>query len=102
MRFHLVLAFGILALPACAFAQTGTPPFASFSQNQFSAINNGNLNNIFTIPAMSSPGRGLSLNVSAIYNSQVWVPQANGGGALAWPRSEDGYLFLQMIKYSKN
>jgi RHS repeat-associated protein len=71
-------------LPVSALPQTGTPPFASFSQGQFAAINNGNLNGIFAIPVMSSPGRGLSLNLSAVYNSQVWAPQFNGAGALAW------------------
>jgi RHS repeat-associated protein len=84
MRRYLVLALTLLALPKHAFAQTGTPPFASFSQSQFALINNGNLNSIFTIPVMSGSGRGLPLNFSAAYNSQVWAPEVNGAGALAW------------------
>lgn len=82
-RYFISIVVGLL-LPFCCLAQTGVPPFASFSQNQFAMINNGNLNGIFTIPIMSSPGRGISLNLNAVYNSQVWTPEANGAGALAW------------------
>lgn len=98
MRRYLAFGLAALVLSACSFAQTGTPPFASFSQNQFSALNNGNLNSIFTIPVMSSPGRGLSLNVNAVYNSQVWFPAANGGGALAWTPF-GGWLLTSPIGY---
>jgi RHS repeat-associated protein len=84
MRRYLVSITVVLVLSVCASAQTGVPPFASFSQGQFAAINNGNLNGFFAIPITSSPGRGLNLNFSAVYNSQVWAPEVNGGGALAW------------------
>jgi RHS repeat-associated protein len=84
MRRYLISIAAVFLLPLCIFAQTGVPPFASFSQNQFAMINNGNLNGIFVIPIMSSPGRGISVNLNAAYNSQVWAPEFNGGGALAW------------------
>ncbi len=84
IRRYLISLIAVLALPTCGLGQTGVPPFASFSKGQFDAINNANLNVIFAIPIMSSPGRGLNLNASAVYNSQVWAPQNNGAGALAW------------------
>src|SRR5580658_2001550 len=100
MRRYMISMVMILFSPVCIFAQTGAPPFASFSQNQFAAINNGNLNTIFTIPIMSSPGRGSSLNISAVYNSQVWTPVINGGWLLT-----GGWVFnfpMGYVSYAVN
>ena len=77
MRRYFVL-LATLLLPVCVSAQnTGLPPFNSFSKGQFDSINNQNLNVIFAIPIMSSPGRGLNLNFSAVNNSLIWVPSSN-------------------------
>src|SRR5690348_12850095 len=84
MRRYLISILSVLLIPTSLLAQIGTPPFASFSNNQFAAINNGNLNTIFAIPIVSSPGRGISLNLSAAYNSQVWAPILNGAQAVQW------------------
>jgi RHS repeat-associated protein len=100
MRRYMISMVMILFSPVCIFAQTGVPPFASFSQNQFAAINNGNLNTIFTIPIMSSPGRGSTLNINGVYNSQVWTPVINGGWTLT-----GGWLFnfpMGYVSYAVN
>src|ERR1700730_17919029 len=84
MRRYSLSILALFVLPTCCFAQTGIPPFGSFTKGQFDLVNNGNANVIFSIPIVSSPGRKLDLNFSAVYNSQVWVPQINGAGAMAW------------------
>lgn len=84
MRRHLISILSMLLVPVSLLGQIGNPPFASFSNNQFAAINNGNLNTIFAIPIVSSPGRGISLNFSAVYNSQVYQPLLNEAGAVQW------------------
>src|SRR6266480_3291407 len=84
MRRCLISLIAALVLPVWGSAQTGVPPFGSFTKGQFDLVNNANANAIFAIPITSSPGRGLNLNFSVVYNSQVWAPQFNGAGALAW------------------
>ena len=84
MRRYSVSILALLVLPICGFAQTGIPPFGSFTKGQLDLVNNANANVIFSIPITSSLGRGLNLNLSAVYNSQVWAPQINGAGAMAW------------------
>jgi hypothetical protein len=70
-----------------AQAQTGVPPFGAFQPGGFDGVNLQNLNNTFTIPIMSSPGRGIGLNYSMAYNaafwqvsSGAWTPLTNGSG----------------------
>lgn len=82
-RYSLCI-LALLVFPVLGFAQTGLPPFGSFSKGQFDVINDSYLNAIFAIPIISSPGRRLNLDFSAVYNSQVWAPEVNGAGALAW------------------
>jgi RHS repeat-associated protein len=66
---------GLLALlPLGLHAQTGVVPFGSYSSTPFDTINNQNLNTYFTIPIVSSAGRGLPLTLSLNYNSQIWQP----------------------------
>src|SRR6202162_5977639 len=83
MRRHLIFTFPLLFLPVLTLSQTGIPSFASLTQSQFAAINNGNGNVVFALPIMSSPGRGLNLNLNATYNSLMWVKSV-AGGAPAW------------------
>jgi hypothetical protein len=64
----------VLLSPLGVFAQRGIPPFGSFSSTSFDTINNQNLNVYFTIPIVSSAGRGLPLTLSLNNNSQLWQP----------------------------
>jgi RHS repeat-associated protein len=67
------LLFGLLSIfPFLLRAQTGLPPFGSFTQGGFDTINNQNLNIVFSIPIASSTGRGLPLNLNLSYNSLIW------------------------------
>jgi len=88
-RRHLFTALLALVLPASALAQTGFPPFASIERTQFEARNDQNMNVNFTLPVGSSPGRGIDLNMSVVYNSLNWTPVAGGWtynnqGPLGW------------------
>src|SRR5215467_2430290 len=83
MRRYLFSILAALAIPISAFAQTGTPPFGSFSRSRFDLVNNANANVVFAIPVVSSPGRG-TLSFSAIYNSQIYSRMLNGAQAVQW------------------
>jgi RHS repeat-associated protein len=78
-RFAIILA---LLISVAAIAQqpgTGTPQFASIQSGGFDAVNRQNLNVLFSIPVVSTAGRGLNFSMSLAYNSLIW--QVNGG---AW------------------
>jgi RHS repeat-associated protein len=75
----LLIALALLTqLPVAAQNSLGVPPFGSFSGGGLDTINNQNLNVYFTIPIVSSPGRGMPLNLSLNYNSLIYVPYNNG------------------------
>jgi RHS repeat-associated protein len=75
----LLLALALLTqLPVAAQNSLGVPPFGSFSGGGLDTINNQNLNVYFSIPIVSSPGRGMPLNLSLSYNSLIYVPYNNG------------------------
>src|SRR5260370_40043387 len=76
-------------LPAQTATQnTGIPPFSSLSSSGFDSVNNQNLNAYFTIPLVSSPGRGIPLNLPLSYNTLVWQP-VNSGGTTTWTSVTD-------------
>lgn len=62
---------------------TGAYPFASFDNRGFDSINLGNNNIRFTIPIVSSVGRGLAFNYAIQYEGLIWNPVANGS-TTAW------------------
>lgn len=65
----------MLSVASSTLAQspgTGFPPFGSFTSSSFDAANDQDLNTIFSIPIVHSPGRGTDLNLSVVYNSQLW------------------------------
>src|SRR5215467_4002433 len=95
MRRHFLFAFAILVLPACAWPQTGFPPFASIDRSRFDARNNQNMNVNFALPIVSSPGRGSTLNLSAAYNSLTWVP-VNILGTVYWTLAPQGNFGWQL------
>jgi RHS repeat-associated protein len=85
-----------LLIPAAVLAQTGLPPFGSFTQGDFDTINNQNLNVYFSIPIVSSAGRGLPLNLSLVNNSLlwqvtggVWTPVVDSSGNFTWGWQKD-------------
>src|SRR5260370_8684768 len=71
-----------------ATQNTGIPPFSSLSSSGFDSVNNQNLNAYFTIPMVSSPGRGIPLNLTLSYNTLVWQP-VNSGGTTTWTSVTD-------------
>src|ERR1700676_1137752 len=90
---RLAVLLALLLAPSFLQAQnpgTGLPQFGSFTPGGFDTVNNQNLNVVFSIPLISSTGRGMPLNLSMTYNSLVyqnyqgmWLP-AVPGGLLGW------------------
>jgi hypothetical protein len=95
MRRYLISLLAILALPACALSQTGFPPFASIDRSRFDSRNDQNMNVNFGLPIMASPGRGMTLNLSAFYNSLTWVPK-NIAGTIYWTIAPQGNFGWQL------
>jgi hypothetical protein len=79
MRRYLLAMLAILCVPVYGLAQIGTglPPFGSIERMNLDLRNNQNLNVVLAIPIVASPGRGLNLDFSVVYNSLSWAP---GGG----------------------
>jgi hypothetical protein len=73
MRRYSLSILALLVLPMGCLAQTGVPPFGSFTKGQFDLVNNLNANVVFSIPITSSPGRKLDLSFSAVYNCKRLV-----------------------------
>lgn len=97
---RFALLFGVLLLVAThAFGQdpaTGYPPYGSFENGRFDGVNLQNLNVNFVLPVVASPGRGLSLRFSIVYDSLVWkiasgawtpVTDASGNPIWGWKKS---------------
>src|SRR5882672_5485224 len=57
--------------------QTGVPPFSSIQSIGMDAINRKNLNVNFSIPIVSSPGRGINFNFPIANDSLLWMKQNN-------------------------
>ena len=59
----------------------GRDPFRKQTRRQFqnADTNGGNSNYLLTVPILSLPGRGLSVNLNLYYNSQIWTNQGGGG-----------------------
>ncbi len=72
----------------------GTPSFGSFSGGGFDTVNNQNLNVNFSVPLVSSAGRGMPLSLALTYNSLVWQPvgswtpavDSNGNPTWGWTK----------------
>jgi hypothetical protein len=80
----------VLSLTVFCLAQgpaTGFPPYGSFEEGRFDAINLQNLNVNFSIPIVSTPGRGMDFNFAITYDSSIW---ANGAGAWYSPVDQTG------------
>lgn len=71
----LALIILVCLVPVILSAQNtgvGVKPFGSYTQGGFDTINNQNLNVMFSIPIVSSAGRGQPLNFALSYNSQIY------------------------------
>jgi len=65
----VVLLLGIRS----AFAQDlGFPPYGSFEDGKFDAVNRQNLNVHFSIPIVAVPGRGMDFTASLAFDSLIW------------------------------
>jgi hypothetical protein len=78
----------LLVIFAAGMAQaqqpaTGTPPFGSFQNGQFDAVNLYNFNVNFGVPIVAMPGRGLSFSYGFVYDSSVWK-KVQIGATYAW------------------
>jgi RHS repeat-associated protein len=76
----IMLAVAFLISTSSLQAQntgTGFPSFGSFTSGGFDTINNQNLNANFSIPLVSSAGRGMPLNLALTYNSLVYQNYQN-------------------------
>jgi hypothetical protein len=69
---------------------TGFPQYGSFQSTGLGSVNLQNLNYSFTMPLVTSTGRGLNLNFGISYNSSMWspgtswTPAVNEGGQPTW------------------
>lgn len=61
-----------LTSPPGEVPDTGFPTFGSFSSGSFDSINRQNLNLNFSIPIVTSAGRGSTLAHALVYDSSVW------------------------------
>jgi RHS repeat-associated protein len=88
----LLFLLGSLSL----HAQTGKPNFGSFSESGFDVVNNQYLNILFSIPIVSSSGRGVPLSLSLVNNSLIWqntgsawTPIVDNNGNPTWGWTKD-------------
>src|SRR5689334_899880 len=82
-----VLGFAAsLSIPSHAQSTptTGLPPLSSTAGSLFDTVNLANLNNHFSIPVFSRPGKGISFSYALNYDSLVWQVTQDSGGALHW------------------
>jgi len=77
----LPAVLSMLLFAADAFAQdpdTGFPPYGSFEDGRFDAVNRQDLNVNFAVPIVSNPGRGMNFNFAVGYDSLIWRKQTVG------------------------
>lgn len=80
----------LLAGPQLRAQQTGLPPFGSFQAGGLDTINLQNVNVNFSIPIVTSPGRGQTFSLPIVYDSLIWIkssswiPVVDGNGNPSW------------------
>src|SRR6266851_1081836 len=87
-RAIFILCLALFTLGPRTLAQTGFPAFGSFEQSGFDAVNRQNLNAVFAIPVMSTPGRGQSFQYSLVNNSLLWT-KTTVGSTTSWTSVTD-------------
>ncbi|MCI0720192.1 MAG: hypothetical protein L0338_14665 [Acidobacteria bacterium] len=86
MRRAILAGLGVLLFIVPAFGQdptTGFPPYGSFADGRFDAVNRQNLNVNFAIPIVSSPGRGTDFGFGVVYDSLIWK-KVTSGSTTTW------------------
>lgn len=81
---RFTLAVAVLWVTTVALAQepvTGFPPYGSFEDGRFDAVNRQNLNVNFGVPIVLSPGRGVDFNFSVVQDSLIWQRTTTGSTA---------------------
>lgn len=93
----------LLSVSPLLAQQIGFPPFGSFQTGGLDGINLQNLNVNFSIPVVTSPGRGQTFQLPIVYNSLIWLSgtgwtpavDANGNPTWGWkldfPQGAVGY-----------
>lgn len=89
LRLILILSSICLAA-SVSFAQTGTPPFGSFTGGP-DVINLANLNAHWTFPILHKPGRGTDFAYDLSYDSLVWYPVTSGSTTTWQPVNNWGW-----------
>jgi RHS repeat-associated protein len=87
-RIAFIVCLALFAVAPRTLAQTGFPAFGSFEQSGFDAVNRQNLNAIFVIPIMSTPGRGQNFQYSLVNNSLLWT-KTTVGSTTSWTSVTD-------------
>jgi len=88
----LCLIASLLPSPASAQApKTGTPPFGSLG-GPLGALNLANLNDHYTLPIFSRPGRGIPFNYNLKFDTSVWYPVGASGNQTWTPVQNWGLL----------
>src|SRR5437899_2904314 len=67
---------------------TGFPPYGSFENGRFDAVNRQNLNVNFSVPIVSLPGRGMNFNFALVYDSLIWT-KVTSGSTTTWASVTD-------------
>jgi hypothetical protein len=106
MSTRLATIVVLLLLPLATLGQTsatGFPPFGSFQDGQFDAVDRANLNVNLGIPLANSSGRGIDLRMFGTYDSAVWSLQnsawvSNSSGNYGWKYTQPG----GSVKYSQS
>ena len=89
-RTFALLAILIFVGTADGQTTKGFPQYGSFQSFGFGSVNLQNLNFNFTVPLVTSPGRGMNLNFGISYNSSMWspgkswTPAVNSSGQPTW------------------
>jgi RHS repeat-associated protein len=88
---------------------TGFPMYGSFESGVFDTTNRHNLNTNFSIPIVSSKGRGLDLNFALSYNSLLWqissgawvsVTDASGSPTWGWMKTSPNGMVTSTASYA--
>ena len=84
-----IIGFLMVSFASGAFASdpiSGFPPYGSFEDGKFDAINRENLNVNLSIPLTVSLGRGVDLRQTITYDTLIWKKGGYGWNVRHRPR----------------
>jgi|SRR5579871_1902349 len=112
VRLTSIALFTLLSGSPLFAQQIGFPPFGSFQTGGLDGINLQNLNVNFSIPVVTSPGRGQTFQLPIVYNSLVWtrggtawIPAVDSTGNPTWgwklnfPQGAAGYANTTTLQF---